>query len=376
MRLRPATAFVHVGVRQDPATGAVSVPVHHASTFEHPGLGRSTGYDYARTKNPTREALETGLAQLEGGARGFAFASGMAALHCALQLFRPGDHVLVTEDLYGGTYRLLNQVLDLQVTYVDTSNLEAVKAAIRPDTRGLLVETLTNPMLKLADVNALAALAKAAGALLIVDNTFLTPYLLKPLELGADVVVHSASKYLSGHNDVLAGVAVARDAAIAERLAFYQNAIGGVLGPDDCWLLIRGIKTLALRMERHNANARRLADWLRQHPLVAQVFDPGIGGMLSFEVADASLVAPLLERVNLVLFAESLGGVESLITYPATQTHADIPADVRAQLGITDRLLRLSVGIEDPADLIADLAQALEGEEADGLRHEAAAHRV
>jgi cystathionine gamma-synthase len=376
MRLRPATAFVHVGVRQDPATGAVSVPVHHASTFEHPGLGRSTGYDYARTKNPTREALETGLAQLEGGARGFAFASGMAALHCALQLFRPGDHVLVTEDLYGGTYRLLNQVLDLQVTYVDTSNLEAVKAAIRPDTRGLLVETLTNPMLKLADVNALAALAKAAGALLIVDNTFLTPYLLKPLELGADVVVHSASKYLSGHNDVLAGVAVARDAAIAERLAFYQNAIGGVLGPDDCWLLIRGIKTLALRMERHNANARRLADWLRQHPLVAQVFDPGIGGMLSFEVADASLVAPLLERVNLVLFAESLGGVESLITYPATQTHADIPADVRAQLGITDRLLRLSVGIEDPADLIADLAQALEGGEADGLRHEAAAHRV
>lgn len=374
--MRLATSFVHVGVRKDPATGAVSVPVHHASTFGHPGLGRSTGYDYARTKNPTRDALETGLAELEGGARGFAFSSGMAALHCTLQLLRPGDHLVVTEDLYGGTYRLLNQVLDLQVTYADTSDLAAVKAAIRPDTRGLLVETLTNPLLKTADVGALAALAHAADALLIVDNTFLTPYLIRPLDLGADVVVHSASKYLSGHNDVLAGVAVARDAAIAERLAFYQNAIGGVLGPQDCWLLIRGLKTLALRMERQEANARRVAAWLRQHALVARVHDPGIGGMLAFEVADQSLVAPLLERVRLVLFAESLGGVESLITYPATQTHADIPADLRERLGITERLLRLSVGIEDAEDLIADLAQALEGGDAGGLRHEAAAHGI
>lgn len=374
--MRPATAFVHVGVRKDPTTGAISVPVHHASTFEHPGLGRSTGYDYARTKSPTREALETGLAQLEGGARGFAFSSGMAALHCTLQLFRPDDHLVVTEDLYGGTYRLLNQVLDLQVSYVDTSDLSAVKAAIRPETRGLLVETLTNPMLKAADVGALAELAHAAGALLIVDNTFLTPYLLRPLDLGADVVVHSASKYLSGHNDVLAGVATARDAAVAERLAFYQNAIGGVLGPQDSWLLIRGLKTLALRMERHQANARRVAAWLEQHPLVSEVHNPGIGGMLSFAVADQSLVAPLLERVRLVLFAESLGGVESLITYPATQTHADIPAGFRERMGITDRLLRLSVGIEDPEDLIADLAQALGGGDACGLRDEAAAHGI
>jgi cystathionine gamma-synthase len=352
------------------------MPVHHAATYQHSGLGKSTGYDYSRTRNPTREALETGLARLEGGARGLAFASGMAALHCALQLFRPGEHLVVTEDLYGGTYRLLEQVLDLQISYVDATDLAAVRAALQPNTRGILVETLTNPMLKVADVSGLAVIAREAGALLIIDNTFLTPYLVRPLDLGADIVVHSASKYLSGHNDVLAGAVVAKDPAIGDRLYFYQNAIGAVLGPQDCWLLIRGMKTLALRMERQEANARRVAAWLHEQPLVDAVHDPGVGGMVSFSVVDAALVAHLLGRLELILFAESLGGVESLITYPATQTHADIPVDLRERLGITDRLLRLSVGIEDADDLIADLAQALEGGDGHGLRDKAATHRV
>lgn len=359
--MRLATSFVHTGVRRDPATGAISVPVYQTASFQHGGLGETTGYDYSRTKNPTRDALEAGLARLEGGARGLAFGSGLAAIHCALQLFRPGDHLVVTEDLYGGTYRLFHQVLDLAYTFVDTTDLEAVQAALRPNTRGILVETVTNPCMKVADIPALASLARAAGALLIVDNTFLTPYLCRPLELGADIVVHSLTKYLAGHNDVVAGGLVARDEAIGERLYFYQNAIGSVLGPQDSWLVIRGLKTLALRMEKHQENARQIADWLRRCRFVEQVFYPGAGGMLSFSVVDQALIPQVLSGVRLMLFAESLGGVESLITYPATQTHADIPADVRERLGISDRLLRLSVGIEDVDDLIADLAQALEG---------------
>lgn len=338
------------------------MPVYQAATFQHPGLGESTGFDYSRTKNPTRQALEDGLARLEGGTRGLAFSSGMAALHCVLQLFRRGDHLIVTEDLYGGTYRILEQVLtDLAVTFVDTSRTEAVQAAVRPNTRGILVETPTNPLMKTADLPAIAAIARAAGALFIVDSTFMTPYLQRPLELGADVVVHSVSKYLAGHNDVIAGGLVARDPALGDRLYFYQNAIGAILGPQDSWLVMRGMKTLALRMEQHQQNARRIAAWLRQHPLVEQVFYPGSGGMLSFTVTDVALVAQVLRRVQLILFAESLGGVESLITYPATQTHADMPVAIRERLGISDRLLRLSVGIEDADDLIADLGQALEG---------------
>ncbi|MFZ5816135.1 MAG: aminotransferase class I/II-fold pyridoxal phosphate-dependent enzyme [Bacillota bacterium] len=374
--MKLSTVLVHTGVRRDPATGSVSMPVYQAATFQHPGLGQSTGYDYSRSKNPTRQALEEGLARLEGGARGLVFASGMAAIHCALQLFRPGDHLIVTQDLYGGTYRLLDKVLGVAFTFVDTSDLEAVRAAIRPNTRGIFVETPTNPLLKTADVAAIAAVARQAGALLIVDNTFLTPYLFRPLEHGADIVVHSVTKYLAGHNDVVAGGIVVREAELGERLYFYQNAIGSVLGPQDCWLVMRGMKTLALRMERHQQNARAVAAFLREHPLVEQVFYPGVGGMLSFTVRELPLVARVLGRVQLLLFAESLGGVESLITYPWTQTHAEIPEEVRQQLGISDRLLRLSVGIEDAEDLIADLKQALEGGGPDAVRHAAAAHRV
>lgn len=359
--MKPATATVHTGVRRDPTTGAVAAPIYQVATFQHPGLGESTGYDYSRTKNPTRQALEDGLARLEGGARGLAFASGMAAIHCALQLFRPGDHLIATQDLYGGTYRLLDKVLGIDFTFVDTADTAAVQAALRPNTRGILVETPTNPLLKMADVPAIAAIARAAGALLIVDNTFLTPYLYRPLEDGADLVVHSVTKYLAGHNDVVAGGIVVKDDALGERLQFFQNAIGAILGPQDSWLVIRGIKTLALRMEKHQENARRIAAFLKEHTLVDEVFYPGIGGMVSFNVTHPDLVAQVLRRVNLVLFAESLGGVESLITYPWTQTHADIPEDVRRRLGISDRLLRLSVGIEDAEDIIADLQQALEG---------------
>lgn len=356
------TALVHTGVRRDPATGAISTPIYQAATFQHPGLGQSTGYDYSRTKNPTRTALEEGLAAAEGGARGLAFSSGMAAIHCALRLFRPGDHLVVTADLYGGTYRLFDQhVVDLEYTFVDSSEASAVRKALKPNTKAIFIETPTNPLMKTADIPAIAAVAREAGALLIVDNTFLTPYLQRPLELGADIVVHSATKYLAGHNDVVAGGLVARDAAIGEKLYFYQNAIGAILGPQDAWLVMRGMKTLALRMEQHQRNARAVADWLGRHPLVAAVNYPGIGGMLSFTVTDQALVARVLGNLKLCLFAESLGGVETLITYPATQTHADIPANVRERLGISDRLLRLSVGIEDPADIIADLQQALEG---------------
>lgn len=355
------TALAHVGVRRDPKTGAISTPIYQSATFQHPGVGQSTGYDYSRSRNPTRDALEEGLARLEGGARGLAFASGMAAIHCALQLFRPGDHLLVTEDLYGGTYRLFDKVLPLAYTFVDTASPAAVRAALRPNTRGILVESPTNPLMKLADIPALAAIAREQGALLLVDNTFLTPYLQRPLELGADVVLHSVTKYLAGHNDVIAGGLVAKDAALGERLAFFQNAIGAVLGPQDCWLVLRGIKTLALRMDRQQANAGRVAAWLREHPLVDQVYYAGLGAMLSFTVKQRPLVDQILSRIELLLFAESLGGVESLITYPTTQTHAEIPEEVRNRLGISDRLLRLSVGIEDAADIIGDLRQAMEG---------------
>jgi cystathionine gamma-synthase len=373
--MKLATALVHSGVRRDPATGAVAVPIYQSATYQHPALGQSTGYDYSRTKNPTRSALEDALARLEGGSRGLAFSSGMAALHCALQGFGPEDHLVLTEDLYGGTYRLVDRLLRVPCTYVDTTRPDAVRAALRPNTRALVVESLTNPLMKTADVRALARLAHEAGALLIVDNTFLTPWLQRPLELGADLVVHSATKYLAGHNDVVAGALVVKDAALGERLAHVQNGIGAILGPQDAYLVIRGLKTLALRMERHQANAREVAAWLDAHPLVDRVHYPGVGGMLSFTVTDAALVPGVLASVQVCLFAESLGGVETLITYPSTQTHADIPVARREHLGISDRLLRLSVGIEDCHDIISDLAQALEGaRRAHPPRHALAAH--
>ena len=373
-----ATVLAQLGNRQDTLTGAVSVPVHRASTYSHPALGESTGYDYTRSKNPTRDVLEDAITRLEGGVRGYAFASGMAAVHAAFGLLAPGDHVIASDDLYGGTYRLFEQLLKplgMHFTYVDMADPENVRAALTGRTKVVFIESPTNPTMKIADIAGCAAVAKAAGAWTFVDNTFLTPYFQRPIELGADVVLHSATKYLGGHNDILAGLAVAADVEVAERLAFAQNAVGAVLGPDDAWLVLRGMKTLALRMERHQENALAVSRFLAEHPGVERVFYPGMdghpgkalqdgqatgyGGMLSFEVADERMVAPLLAAVRVITFAESLGGVESLITFPARQTHADIPREVREADGVTDRLLRLSVGIEAAQDIIADLAGAL-----------------
>jgi cystathionine gamma-synthase len=376
--MRMDTLLAQVGNRKDPRTGAISLPIYHSTTFAHPALGQSTGFDYTRTINPTRKVLEEAIAELEGGCRGFAFASGMAAVSCVFTLFRPGDHLIVSNDLYGGTYRLLEQVLrpfGLEATYVDTSDLNAVEASLLPSTKAVFVETPTNPTMKITDLRGLCQFAKRHNILSIVDNTFMTPYLQRPLDWGADLVVHSATKYLGGHNDVLAGLVVARDPELAERLFFLQNSIGAVLGPQDCWLLLRGIKTLALRMERHQENACRVAQWLAQHPLVEKVYYPGLenhpgyevqkkqskgfGGMLSFDVVDERLVEHILSAVRLITFAESLGGVESLITYPARQTHFDIPEEIRNALGVTNRLLRFSVGIEHYEDIISDLDHAL-----------------
>ncbi len=374
-----ATKAVQIGLQWDSRTGAVTMPIYQTATFRHPGLGQSTGYDYSRSGNPTRQALEEGIANLEGGVRGFAYSSGMAAIANILLLFRRGDHLIVTEDLYGGTYRLFEQVFqqyDLSFTYVDTSDMEAVKAAIRTETRGLFVESLTNPLLKVADVRGLSDLCKQNGILFVVDNTFLTPYLQQPLELGADITVYSATKYLAGHNDTVAGLVVVKDPELADKVYFLQNSVGAVLGPQDSWLVIRGMKTLGIRLDRQQANALRIAEWLRKHPKVQKVFYPGLdghpgnellksqsrgaGAMIAFEVTEHSLVEKLLLKTKIISFAESLGGVETLITFPEVQTHADILPEIRQRLGINNVLLRMSVGIEDADDLIGDLAQAFE----------------
>ena len=373
------TQAVQIGLEWDTRTGAVSVPIYQTATFRHPGLGQSTGYDYSRSGNPTRQALEDGIARLDGGARGFAYSSGMAAITCLLMLFKSGDHIIVTEDLYGGTCRLFDKVFNqygLTFTYVDTSNTGAVRAAIQPATRAVFVETLTNPLLKFADLPALSGICKDNGLLLIADNTFLTPYLLRPLDLGADITVYSATKYLAGHNDTVSGLAVVKDPALAELVYFHQNSIGATQGPQDSWLVIRGMKTLSVRLDRHQENAGRIATWLASHPRIKKVYYPGLdehpdhtlmkrdsrgfGAMIAFEVDNHALVEQVLLKTALISFAESLGGVESLITFPEVQTHADIPPELRARLGINNVLLRLSVGIEDCYDLIEDLRQALE----------------
>lgn len=374
-----ATRLAQAGNRRDPATGSISVPIYQTASFGHPALGQSTGFDYSRTSNPTRLALEETLAAVEGGHRGFAFASGLAAIDCVLRLFSPGDRLVVTEDLYGGTYRLFEKVfrpLGIEAVYVDTSNLTAVRQALVDDrVRGIFIESPTNPLLKIADLRAIAGLARSRGQLTIVDNTFLTPCLQQPLNLGADLVVYSATKYLAGHNDVVAGAVVTRTPELSERIAFFQNAIGSVLGPQDSWLVLRGLKTLALRITRQQENAQCLAEWLVRHPRVTRVYYPGLpshpgrdilvkegsgfGGMIAFEVADPEQVPGILSGLRIFLFAESLGGVESLITYPLVQTHADIDSATLERLGIGRSLLRLSVGIEDVNDLISDLEEVL-----------------
>ncbi len=373
------TRLAQAGTRRDAETGAISTPIHQTASFGHPGLGQSTGYDYSRTSNPTRQALEEALATLDGGCGACAFASGLAAVDAVIRLFAPGDRIVVTEDLYGGTYRLLEKVyrpLGIEAVYVDTSNTDAVHAACAdPAVRGLLVESPANPILRVADLRALGAMARERHLLFMVDNTFLTPWFQRPIAHGADVVLYSATKYLAGHNDVVAGAVVAASPEVAERIAFLQNAAGAILGPQDSWLTLRGLKTLALRLDRQQANAQRVAEWLAAHPRVRRVYYPGLdghpgrdllvrertgfGGMIAFEIDDAERVPAILAGVRVFIFAESLGGVESLITYPLIQTHADLPPEVCKRVGITDRLLRLSIGIEAVGDLCTDLGNVL-----------------
>lgn len=376
--LRLDTLLAQAGRGTDPRTGAISTPIYQTSTYAHPGLGQSTGFDYSRSANPTRQALEEAVAALDGAAAAFAFASGLAALTTVLCLLRQGDRVAVAEGGYGGTYRLLDQVFarfGLSADYVGVKDAEDFRAALRPETRMILAESVSNPCLEVPDIPALAQIAREAGILLAVDNTMLTPYRLRPLELGAHLAVQSASKFLGGHNDTIAGIVSVRDPALAERLGYLQNAVGAVLGPQDAWLTLRGLKTLALRLERQERNALILARWLARQPAVTRIRYPGLpddpshpvlarvssgfGAILSFELTDTAAVARLIERLRLIAYAESFGGVESLITVPAVQTHANLSPEERRRLGVADTLLRLSVGIEDPQDLIDDLASAL-----------------
>ena len=374
-----STRAIHAGQKPDPATGAVVVPIYQTSTFAQDALGKHRGYEYSRTGNPTRAALETCIAALEGGAHGLAFASGMAAEAAVMQLLKPGDHTVAVDDLYGGSYRLFRRVLEpmgLTFSFVDGSDLTAVQTSLTDRTRMIWLESPTNPLLKLVDIEAVSKLAHARQALLVVDNTFMSPYFQRPLSLGADIVVHSATKYLGGHSDVIGGTLVVNRDDLFERLSFLQNAVGGVPGPMDAWLVLRGLKTLAIRMREHDRNARLVAAFLSEHPKVARVFYPGLpknpqrdlaqrqmsgfGGMISFEITGGLEPARrVVEHTQLFTLAESLGGVESLIELPAMMTHASIPAETRRAHGVADGLVRVSVGIEDAADLISDLDRAL-----------------
>lgn len=356
------TRLVQLGNRSDKQTGAVNPPIYLSTAYEHEGLGKSTGYDYTRTKNPTRQLLEEGIANLEGGDAGFACSSGMAAIQLVLTLFRPNDEILLPEDIYGGTYRLLQQYEEsyhIRPVYDAFTDPSATAAKITEKTKAIFIETPTNPLMQEIDLEEYAALAKRHQLLLIVDNTFLTPFLQQPLGLGADIVLHSATKYIGGHNDVLAGLVAAKGQELCDKLATAHNSAGAVLSPLDSWLLIRGLKTLPLRMRQHEANAKQLAQFLENHGAVTEVLYPGKGGMLSFRLRDESWIGEFLESLSLITFAESLGGVESFITYPATQTHADMPVAERTARGVCNRLLRFSVGVEQAEDLIADLSQAL-----------------
>jgi cystathionine beta-lyase/cystathionine gamma-synthase len=373
-----ATLAIHAGQQPDPATGAIITPIYQTSTYVQDAVGQHKGFEYARTKNPTRLALEQNLAALEGGLTAFAFASGMSATDTTLKLLSAGDHCVVSNTTYGGTFRLFDKVLQrmgLQFTYVDTTNVENIRAAIQPHTKMVFIETPTNPTMRLTDIAATAAITREFGIKLVVDNTFTSPYLQQPLKLGADIVLHSTTKYLNGHSDSVGGVVVLNDSATAEKIAFLQNAVGAILSPFDSWLVLRGTKTLAVRMQQHEVNGRQIANYLATHPKVSQVYYPGLdshpqhelakrqmrgfGAMLSFETGSFENATRFLNSLQLCSLAESLGGVETLVCHPATMTHASFPPEVRQSLGITPGLVRISIGIEDVADLLADIDQAL-----------------
>jgi cystathionine gamma-lyase len=378
LKLGLGTRAVHAGQLPDESTGAIMTPIYQTSTYVQAALGRHKGFEYARTRNPTRDALERNLAALEGGTYGFAFASGLAATDAVLKLLSAGDHVLCGENVYGGTHRLMTQVfarMGLTFSFVDTRDARRVAAAVTPATKMIFIETPSNPMMRLTDLAAVGSLAAAQGALLAVDNTFATPVFQRPLTLGAHVVVHSTTKYLNGHSDMVGGAVVTNRDDLAERLGFLQNAAGAVPGPFDCWLALRGTKTLALRMRQHDSNGRCLAEWLAGHQLVERVYYPGLpdhpqhelarrqmsgfGGMISLELGSEARARAFVEQTRIFALAESLGGVESLVGHPASMTHASVPKAMREDMGLSDGLVRLSVGIEDVDDLRADLEQAL-----------------
>lgn len=375
-----ATKLIHNGHAIDPATGALGVPICQTSTFRQESVDKFGKYDYARSGNPTREALEEAVALLENGNHGLAFASGMAAISSTLLLFSPGDHLVVCEDVYGGTYRVLTTIfarLGISCSFVDATDTAAFAAAIRPETRALFLETPSNPLMKITDLRAAVELARSHALLTIVDNTFMTPYLQRPLDLGCDIVLHSGTKFLNGHSDVICGFSVVRDEALGKQLKSFQNSFGAVLGPHDSWLVLRGLKTLKVRMEESQQSARLIAAWLAAQPKVAEVFYPGLAGhpgygvhasqasgpgaVLSFKLTSYDITRRLLEGSRLSAFAVSLGGVESIISYPALMSHAAVPRAEREEKGISDTLVRLSVGLEDVDDLIADLDQAING---------------
>lgn len=372
------TIAVHGSKGYDPLTGAISYPIYQSATFKHNGLNHTTGYDYARLQNPTREEVESTVAKLENGNYGIGFATGNAAVTAVLSLFKKGDHVLVSDDLYGGTYRLFEEIYSpygIEHNFIDTTEIDTILSCLQPNTRGIFIETPSNPMMKITDLKRVVEIAKKRDILVIVDNTFLTPYFFQPLELGADLVVHSGTKYLGGHNDTLAGFVVTNSEFINERVRYYQKSTGASLAPFDSWLILRGIKTLHIRMEYSQKNAITIANFLKNHPNVTEVYYVGLpehkgheiikeqakgfGAMISFKVKNIDLVEKVLGSVNVITFAESLGGVESLITYPHTQTHSEMPEEFKKKIGLDDHTLRLSVGIEHVEDLIQDLENAL-----------------
>ncbi|MCR5217888.1 PLP-dependent aspartate aminotransferase family protein [Treponema sp.] len=372
------SALIHGGIYGDETTGAVNVPIYQTSTYEQQGIGQNKGWEYSRTGNPTRAALEALIAELEGGTNGFAFASGMAALTAVISLFKSGDRIIISSNVYGGTFRVLDKIFKnfgISYSIEDTTNLDELDKKILPDVKAILVESPANPLLTVTDLKGVADIAKKHGILSIVDNTFMTPYLQRPIESGIDIVVHSATKYLGGHSDLVAGLAVVHDKELADRLAFIQNATGGVLGPFDSFLLIRGIKTLGVRLDRHTNNALKIARWLEKNSAVKKVYYPGLdsaqgyeinkrqakngGAMISFELKEEYDYKKFFSSLGLIALAESLGGVESLACHPASMTHASIPREIREKVGITDGLIRLSIGIENADDLIADLQQAI-----------------